>query len=68
MSIEDEQMVSFTGEELTVLNRIFKFVGEEHLRANYFTKADIEAVYSVLGKVRTGLEEWQLDHATDATN
>lgn len=57
---EEEIPVFFTLGELTQLNRLFDVIGEETLRANYFTKADIESVYSVLGKVREGIHEGRL--------
>jgi len=59
----DETPVFLTLSELTQLNRIFNIIGEENLRANYFTRADIEDVYSVLGKVRTAKEELELESA-----
>lgn len=58
--MNEEIMVPFTHAELTQMNRIFNIIGEEALRANFFTKADIEHVYSVIGKVREGIEELEL--------
>ena len=49
--------------ELKNLNRMFNIIGEEALKANYFTKSDIEDVYSILGKVRTAIFEAELDEA-----
>lgn len=59
----DETPVFLTLSELTQLNRIFNIIGEENLRANYFTQADIDDVYSVLEKVRTAKEELELESA-----
>lgn len=50
-----EQEISLNVEELTVLNRLFNILGEENLRANFFTRADIDNTYSVLEKVREAL-------------
>lgn len=61
--MEQEEAVFFTHAELTQLNRIFNIIGEEALRANYFTKSDIEDVYSVLEKVRTAKEDLELARA-----
>lgn len=61
--MEQEEAVFFTHVELTQLNRIFNIIGEEALRANYFTKSDIEDVYSVLEKVRTAKEDLELARA-----
>ncbi|HAU91683.1 MAG TPA: hypothetical protein DCW59_04935 [Alteromonas sp.] len=61
--MEQEEAVFFTHAELTQLNRIFNIIGEETLRANYFTKSDIEDVYSVLEKVRTAKEDLELARA-----
>tara|TARA_Y100001968_G_scaffold102797_1_gene92762 strand:- start:6829 stop:7020 length:192 start_codon:yes stop_codon:yes gene_type:complete len=61
--MEQEEAVFFTHAELTQLNRIFNIIGEEALRANYFTKSDIEDVYSVLEKVRTAKEYLELARA-----
>jgi hypothetical protein len=49
--------------ELKNLNRMFNIIGEEALKANYFTKSDIEDVYSILGKVRTAIFEAEIDEA-----
>ena len=56
--------IFLTHGELANLNRIFDILGEEALKANWFTQNDIEDVYSVLEKVRTGLEEMQLNTGT----
>ena len=61
--MEQEEAVFFTHAELTQLNRLFNIIGEEALRANYFTKSDIEDVYSVLEKVRTAKEGLELARA-----
>lgn len=61
MNIETEFEVFFTHSEMANLNRIFDIIGEEALRANYFTKADIEDIYSVLAKVRIAKDEAELD-------
>jgi len=60
---EKEFEVFLTASELTNLNRIFNIIGEEALKANYFTKADIADVYSILEKVRTAIFEAELDEA-----
>jgi hypothetical protein len=62
VSVDNETPVFFTHAELTQLNRIFNIIGEEALRANYFTKSDIEDVYSVLEKVRTAKEQLELEN------
>ena len=49
--------------ELKNLNRMFNIIGEEALKANYFTKSDIEDVYSILEKVRTTMFEAEIDEA-----
>ena len=54
---ENEFEVFLTASELTNLNRIFNIISEEALKANYFTKADIKDVYSVLEKVRIAKDE-----------
>lgn len=53
--------LSLTKSELINLNRIFHILGKEHLKANWFTKSDIEDIYSVIGHVRTGIEEMELN-------
>ena len=58
-----EYGVFLTQSELNNLNRLFNIIGEEALKANYFTKNDIADVYSVIGKVRRALEEAELDGA-----
>lgn len=55
--------VHLTETELKNLNRMFNIIGEEALKANYFTKSDIEDVYSILEKVRTAMFEAELDEA-----
>ncbi|AZU97321.1 hypothetical protein [Alteromonas phage P24] len=55
--------VHLTETELKNLNRMFNIIGEEALKANYFTKSDIEDVYSILEKVRTAIFEAELDEA-----
>ena len=60
MDIEKEEAVFLTQNELTNLNRLFNIVGEEALKANWFTRSDIEDIYNVMEKVRTGLHEIQL--------
>ena len=55
--------VHLTDTELKNLNRMFNIIGEEALKANYFTKSDIEDVYSILEKVRTAMFEAELDEA-----
>ena len=60
MDIEKEEAVFLTQNELTNLNRLFNIVGEEALKANWFTRSDIEDIYNVMEKVRTGLYEIQL--------
>lgn len=57
----NEHGVFLTPSELINLSRIFNIVGEEALKANYFTKADIENVYSVVGKVKVAIDEAQMD-------
>lgn len=42
---EQEHELNLTASELTNLKRIFNIIGEENLKANYFTKADIADVY-----------------------
>ena len=61
---EKEFEVFLTASELTNLNRIFNIIGEESLKANYFTKADIADVYSVLEKVRIAKDEAECDEVT----
>jgi len=56
-----ETAVFFTLDELKNLNRTFNILSEEALKAHYFTKADIESIYNVIGKVREGIEEIELD-------
>jgi len=56
-----ETAVFFTLEELKNLNRTFNILSEEVLKANYFTKGDIESIFNVIGKVREGIEEIELD-------
>lgn len=53
--------INLTKSELINLNRLFNIVGEEALKANWFTKSDIEDIYSVIGEVRTAIEEMELD-------
>lgn len=53
--------VHLTEMELRNLNRIFGIIGEEALKANYFTRSDVADVYSIIGKVRTAIEEMELD-------
>lgn len=60
-SNSQEFPVHLTETELKNLNRIFNIIGEEALKANYFTKSDIEDVYSILGKVRTTMFEEEID-------
>jgi len=43
-----EQPIHLTLNELQNLNRIFDILGEEALKANFFTKQDIEDIYSVM--------------------
>ena len=62
-SNSQEFPVHLTETELKNLNRIFNIIGEEALKANYFTKSDIEDVYSTLEKVRTAMFEAELDEA-----
>lgn len=57
----EEFPIFLTHSELTNLNRIFNIIGEEALKANYFTKADIADVYSVLEKVRITKDEAEVD-------
>ena len=57
----EEFPIFLTHSELTNLNRIFNIIGEEALKANYFTKADIADVYSVLEKVRLTKDEAVVD-------
>tara|TARA_B100001063_G_scaffold244727_1_gene278325 strand:+ start:5903 stop:6094 length:192 start_codon:yes stop_codon:yes gene_type:complete len=57
----EEFPIFLTHSELTNLNRIFNIIGEEALKANYFTKADIADVYSVLEKVRITKDEAVVD-------
>lgn len=62
-SNSQEFPVHLTEMELKNLNRMFNIIGEEALKANYFTKSDIEDVYSILEKVRTAIFEAELDEA-----
>ena len=62
-SKSQEFPVHLTEMELKNLNRMFNIIGEEALKANYFTKSDIEDVYSILEKVRTAIFEAELDEA-----
>jgi len=57
--------IFLTHGELANLNRIFDILGEEHLKANWFTRGDIEDIYSVLEKVRTGLVDIQVNTGTE---
>jgi hypothetical protein len=60
----EEFPIFLTHSELTNLNRIFNIIGEEALKANYFTKADIADVYSVLEKVRITKDEAEVDEVS----
>lgn len=62
-SNSQESPLHLTEMELKNLNRMFNIIGEEALKANYFTKSDIEDVYSILEKVRTAIFEAELDEA-----
>ncbi|MEM7419923.1 hypothetical protein NO989_04515 [Alteromonas sp. DY56-G5] len=62
-SNSQEFPLHLTEMELKNLNRMFNIIGEEALKANYFTKSDIEDVYSILEKVRTAIFEAELDEA-----
>ena len=62
-SNSQEFPLHLTEMELKNLNRMFNIFGEEALKANYFTKSDIEDVYSILEKVRTAIFEAELDEA-----
>ncbi|MFU1599188.1 hypothetical protein ACM257_17555 [Alteromonas macleodii] len=62
-SNSQELPLHLTEMELKNLNRMFNIIGEEALKANYFTKSDIEDVYSILEKVRTAIFEAELDEA-----
>ena len=62
-SNSQEFPVHLTETELKNLNRMFNIIGEEQLKANYFTKSDIEDVYSILEKVRTTMFESEIDEA-----
>ena len=62
-SNSQEFPLHLTEMELKNLNRMFNIIGEEALKANYFTKSDIEDVYSILEKVRTAMFEAELDEA-----
>lgn len=62
-SNSQEFPLHLTEMELKNLNRMFNIIGEEALKANYFTKSDIEDVYSILGKVRTAIFEAEIDEA-----
>lgn len=62
IDIEKEEAVFLTHSELTNLNRLFGILGEQQLKANWFTKADIESVYSVLEKTRIALDEISLNN------
>lgn len=52
--------ISLTKSELINLNRIFGIVGEEALKANWFTKSDISDIYSVIGHVLTAIDEMEV--------
>lgn len=58
---EQEHELHLTASELTNLKRIFNIIGEENLKANYFTKADIADVYSVLEKIIITMDEAEID-------
>lgn len=58
---ENEFEVFFTASELTNLKRIFNIIGEENLKANYFTKADIANVYSAYEKLVITMDEAEID-------
>ncbi|MEM7421188.1 MAG: hypothetical protein AAF364_15880 [Pseudomonadota bacterium] len=62
-SNSQEFPLHLTEMELKNLNRMFNIIGEEALKANYFTKSDIDDVYSILEKVRTAIFEAELDEA-----
>ena len=62
-SNSQEFPLHLTEMELKNLNRMFNIIGEEALKANYFTKSDIEDVYSILEKVRTAIFEAEIDEA-----
>ncbi|MCH2057915.1 MAG: hypothetical protein MK214_15140 [Thalassotalea sp.] len=61
--MENETAVFLNYSELTQLNRIFNIISEDTLRANLFTTADIDDMYSVLEKVREAKEELELEGA-----
>ena len=58
---EEEYELFLTASELTNLKRIFNIIGEENLKANYFTKADIADVYSVLEKLIITMDEAEIE-------
>jgi hypothetical protein len=58
---EEEYELHLTASELTNLKRIFNIIGEENLKANYFTKADIADVYSVLEKLIITMDEAEIE-------
>jgi len=58
---EQEHELHLTASELTNLKRIFNIIGEENLKANYFTKADIADVYSVLEKLIITMDEAEIE-------
>ena len=62
-SNSQEFPLHLTEMELKNLNRMFNIIGEEALKANYFTKSDIEDAYSILEKVRTAIFEEEIDEA-----
>ena len=62
-SNSQEFPLHLTEMELKNLNRMFNIIGEEALKANYFTRSDIEDVYSILEKVRTAIFEAEIDEA-----
>jgi hypothetical protein len=55
--------ISLTKSQLENLNRVFGIIGEEALKANWFTKSDIEDIYGVYGKVLQAIEEKEIDEA-----
>lgn len=65
MDIEKEEGIYLTQGELKNLNRLFNIIGVEALKANYFTKSDIDDIYSVMEKVRIGLDEITLHGGND---
>lgn len=58
---EQEHELHLTASELTNLKRIFNIIGEENLKANYFTKADIADVYSVYEKLVITMDEAEIE-------